>query len=250
MTTLRRTIVIFDGQHVTMGDKNNNNFMFQPPSSNHPSLHNTQQGARFVLLSRNSLAKPRGSLASGTTGLLGKDFTTQTSSFESQYGGLVRPVNNGSSLLQTYMWDGHKLKAHVERIISVKPRVDCTAPHVDSYKVFNMQKTRDMSRRKQKLDAENKSLVDRVTRIMTNGRSDLDCWNPDFYKPSAAYYKKQARKKRERDNSFLLERIMSVSVYHSLKLKIIKFAFIILKLRVFLRLVRKEGITAVKKCSV
>ena len=198
-----------------MSDKDSK-YMF--PKSSHPSVYDTLQGTRFQTRSRGSLQHtPRGSQVGSRT-VTDREpehySYTRRTNMKSEYIGLKRPVNDGSRLYLSYLWDENKLKSHVERLVNVKPKVDCGAPNVNSTELFNMQKIRDWNRRKQKLDYDNKTIVGRLSDIMTNGRSDLDCWNPSCYKPDGSYYKREARKKRERENSFILERLMSVRVVH------------------------------------
>lgn len=183
-------------------------------TSNHPSLHYTQQTSPYIKKNNkksSSIVNQRGSVRDSVVLQNDKNYSRRTH-FKSDYSGLTRPVNDGSRLYHSYLWDENKQKQHVERVINIKPRVDHAAPDVNSFHLFSMQKMRDMNRRKQKLDDENRIIVDRVSKIMSDGRSDLDCWNPEPYKPDDSYYKREATKKRERENSFILERLVSVSV--------------------------------------
>lgn len=133
---------------------------------------------------------------------------------KSEYNGLVRPSHDCSRLYQHYLWEENKLKSHVERIVNVKHKVDCSAPRLNASEVFNLQKLRELSNRMRKLDEGNREMVRRLSDIMTEKKKigNLDCWN--HYKPPLsykAYARNQARIHRNRENTFMLERIMAVS---------------------------------------
>lgn len=203
-----------------LNDNRGRRFRAEIPSESE-TTNNRRYGTRREILSETTNNRGHRAIPSETTNNRGfhtiSSETTnnrgyrQRNYFKPQFNASVAPSADCSNLLRQYMWEESKLQNHVERIINVRPRVDCKLPQTSLEQMCQVHKIKEQGARIRMQARENQDIVRRLTQTLTDRRAAVDCWNeaPRATNPRQVAIKNN-QKKIDRENSHILERLTAV----------------------------------------